>query len=76
MKAHVSIIAMAVALIVSSPLPAAAYLDPGTGSMVLQIAVGGILSILAAAKLYWRRIARRLNGPKGDAQDKSRPSSG
>jgi hypothetical protein len=36
------------------------YLDPGTGSMLLQLLVGGIAAIGVAAKFYWRRILRLL----------------
>ena len=33
-----------------------AYLDPGTGSMLLQVALGGVAAIAVAVKLYWYRI--------------------
>ncbi len=33
-----------------------AYLDPGTGSMVLQLLVGGILGGAFLIKLQWLRI--------------------
>ncbi len=33
-----------------------AYLDPGTGSVVLQIVVGGILGGLLVIKLAWKRV--------------------
>lgn len=36
--------------------PAHAYLDAGTGSMVLQLIVGGVAGLLMAVKLYWRKI--------------------
>jgi hypothetical protein len=36
------------------------YLDPGTGSMLLQLLVGGIAAVGVAAKFYWRRILRLL----------------
>ena len=36
--------------------PAQAYLDPGTGSMILQILLGGIAGLLVAGKLYWTRL--------------------
>ena len=35
-----------------------AYLDPGTGSMLLQLLVGGVAAIGVTAKFYWRRILR------------------
>jgi hypothetical protein len=35
--------------------PAYAYLDPGTGSMILQVLLGGFAGLALAGKLYWRR---------------------
>jgi hypothetical protein len=35
-----------------------AYLDPGSGSMIIQILVGGIAAVGVTLKLYWRRITR------------------
>ena len=37
-------------------LPARAYLDPGTGSVVLQIILGGLAGAAVADKLYWYKI--------------------
>jgi hypothetical protein len=37
-------------------IPAAhAYIDPGTGSYVIQIIIGGILGALVAVKVFWGR---------------------
>ena len=36
--------------------PAYAYLDPGTGSMLLQLLLGGFAGVLVVGKLYWHRI--------------------
>jgi len=36
--------------------PAWAYLDPGTGSMLLQVILGGVAAIGVALKLFWHRI--------------------
>lgn len=33
-----------------------AYLDPGTGSMMLQVILGGIAAIGVAVKLYWHKL--------------------
>ena len=33
-----------------------AYLDPGTGSMLLQVILGGIAAIGVAVKIFWHRI--------------------
>lgn len=36
--------------------PAAAYLDPGSGSMLLQVLLGGVAGVAVIAKLYWGRL--------------------
>jgi len=33
-----------------------AYLDPGTGSMALQLLIAGVVGALATLRLYWARI--------------------
>lgn len=33
-----------------------AYIDPGTGSYVLQVIIGGLVGALFVVKVYWRRI--------------------
>lgn len=35
--------------------PAHAYLDPGTGSILLQMILGGVAGAAVVLKLYWRR---------------------
>ena len=35
--------------------PAYAYLDPGTGSVILQVLLGGAAGLALAGRLYWRR---------------------
>ena len=67
MKHNVGLVAMAVVVLLSFPSPAAAYLDPVTGSMAIQMVMGGILTAAAATKIYWRRI-RELLGHKGSEQ--------
>lgn len=36
--------------------PVYAYLDPGSGSMVLQLILGGLAGVAVILKLYWRRL--------------------
>ena len=38
------------------PLEAHAYLDPGTGSYVLQIAIATLFAGLFSIKLFWKKI--------------------
>jgi hypothetical protein len=49
-------IALAVAALVGFSTPAHAYIDPGTGGMLLQLLLGGVAGALVIAKLYWFRI--------------------
>lgn len=43
-------------LLASLSLPARAYLDPGTGSAILQGVLGALAAIAVVAKLYWHRL--------------------
>jgi hypothetical protein len=38
-----------------------AYLDPGTGSMLLQAIVGGVAAAAVAGRIFWRRILELLH---------------
>ena len=51
---------------------ALAYLDPGTGSMVLQLLLGGIAGAVVIVKLYWRRFVGLF---RGNAREESEHSS-
>ena len=33
-----------------------AYIDPGTGSYILQIVIGGVLGAAFALKVYWKKV--------------------
>ena len=43
-------------LLVFAPHPAWAYLDPGSGSMLLQLILGGVAGAVVLVKIYWRRL--------------------
>lgn len=49
--------------------PVHAYLDPGSGSMFLQIVLGGVAGVAVIVKLYWRR----LLGLFGNRDDHDKP---
>ncbi len=38
-----------------------AYIDPGTGSYVLQLIIAGLLGAAFAVKIYWKRIKALLS---------------
>ncbi len=43
-----------------------AYLDPGSGSMILQIIAGGLAAVAVTAKLYWNRLLKFLHIKKDE----------
>jgi hypothetical protein len=45
-----------------------AYLDPGSGSMILQIIAGGLAAVAVTAKLYWNRLLRFLHIKKDEPE--------
>ena len=45
-----------------------AYLDAGTGSMLVQLLVGGVAAIGVMAKFYWRRFLRFLRIRKDEPE--------
>lgn len=53
--------------------PAQAYLDPGSGSFLFQLIVGGILSGLFAIKLYFRKIKSFFSRNKKSQEEHAEP---
>jgi len=41
-------------------MPTPAYIDPGSGSLLLQIILGGVAAAGVTMKLTWRRLLRTL----------------
>jgi hypothetical protein len=54
-----------IALFVATP--AFAYIDPGSGSMLVQLVTGGVAGALVLARLYWKRLKDRVTGKKPDS---------
>ena len=46
-----------------------AYLDPGSGSLLLQALAGGAAAVAVAGKLYWRRLTRFLRLRQSEDRD-------
>ena len=64
----------AVLAVMLAPTSAFAYLDPGTGSMLLQVILGGVAAATVALKLYWQRIKQALGLAKPmDTPDETDP---
>ncbi len=57
-----------VILLVVGPiaLPAHAYLDPASGSLILQLVVGGIAGAAVLIRLYWHKLLGALGLESAD----------
>jgi hypothetical protein len=51
-----SALLLLILLLLVLPSIAHAYLDPGTGSYVVQLLIGGLLGGLFALGVFWRRV--------------------
>lgn len=54
------------------------YLDPGSGSLVVQAIIGAIAAVGVTLKLFWHRILRILGlkkTPKPDLTDDGTPKA-
>lgn len=62
---------VAIAVLVASTTWASAYLDPGTGSLVLQMVIAGALTAAASIKVFWAQLKdffRRAPKQKDDVR--------
>ena len=61
-------------LLLALPSIAHAYLDPGTGSYVVQLLIGGLLGGLFAMGVFWRRVVASFKRifKRGSRDDGSR----
>lgn len=60
-----NLLLFAALLFLLGPKNASAYIDPGTGSYILQVIAAGILGGLFAVKMFWFQVKdffRRLFG--------------
>jgi hypothetical protein len=53
-----------------------AYLDAGSGSLLLQLILGGFAAVAVSAKLYWNRILRflRIRKPEDEPAAEALPA--
>ena len=65
---------LSVAAFLATASTAQAYLDPGTGSMILQIVLGGVAGLMVVGKLYWAKFTSffsRQSDSAGEVKDTS-----
>ena len=67
MRRLLSVFPLMVLLIVLSYQPAYAYLDPATGSYILQLVLAGLLGAALAVKIFWGNLKSQTgqSGPMG-----------
>lgn len=58
------------------PSPAHAYLDPGTGSLVLTTILGGVAGLMVLIKMTWNNILTFLGIRKQKINDKAKENDG
>ena len=56
MRFGLAVCAFSIACIVITAQPSHAYLDGGTGSMILQLLLGGMAGLGIGVRLYWGRL--------------------
>jgi len=70
-----TIVVLCLIFIFIAPAPSFAYLDPGSGSMLLQLILGGVAGLVVVFKLYWSRLLSFLGvHKKADDLDKTSDS--
>ena len=73
MRAFSALVLASMLLLVSEVQgPAQAYLDPGTGSIVIQAVLATVVGGLTFAKLYWRRLKSAFIGRTSKQSDTDR----
>lgn len=55
--------------------PAYAYLDPGTGSMILQGLIAGVAGAAVVVRLYWDRLKTFFTSKKSDTAEDTRANA-
>lgn len=55
-KSSISLFAIVFLMAMNVQAPAHAYLDPGTGSMLIQLVLGGVAGAMVVVRLYWQRV--------------------
>ena len=60
----VRVATLVAASLIAFELPLHAYLDPGSGSMLLQVLLGGFAALGVVIRLYWQRGTARLRHRK------------
>ncbi len=66
-----SSVLVAILLVCAVARPADAYLDANTGSLLIQLLVGGVAGLALAGKLMWHRIAGIFRSSEKEHDDQN-----
>lgn len=55
------------------PQPAFAYIDPGTGSMILQLLLAGLAGAALFLRSYWAKV-KKILGFRRDTREEEKPA--
>lgn len=61
-----AVVVIMVYLVLVCARPAHAYLDPGSGGMMVQLLLGGFAGAAVLVRLYWRQLLIRIGLRKPD----------
>ncbi len=75
MKKIIRISAIALAVAFLAPVAALAYIDPGTGSYVIQLAIAAFVGVMFSVRIFWKKIVRlfKKGGPEEPKVDDKPP---
>ena len=55
----------ALVMLIGTSAPAHAYIDPGSGSYMLQLVLAGFLAVVFSLKMSWQRLRSNIAGRFG-----------
>ena len=63
------LVVLSMLMAVLMPRPSYAYLDPTSGSILLQVLLGGLAGAALALRLFWHKIVAWFGGKRRDHDD-------
>ena len=66
-------VVLVVLVVMAAEAPAEAYLDPGAGSILLQVLLGGFAAAGVFAKLFWHSLSAPFRRRESTDGDQSQP---
>jgi hypothetical protein len=67
-ESRLTTVLVVVSLVFACDKAAYAYIDPGTGSFVLQVLFGGVAGAVVLFKMYWKSLREKFGLPQKPAE--------